>query len=228
MEKPATTLPRPSRATRKPKRIAEIPDYLMYEEIDGRPVYYRGFRDVLNGKKTIDDIMGSSSLQGVFISMLLDFLYANLDKAQHYIVTNEIGLHLKKRTNLSSDIAIYDRAALKAATPNNRYFQIPPLAAIEVDTKADTLEVAQAFNWNYYNKKTQKLLGFGVKEVIWIFTETKQVMTASPESDWITSDWKRDISLLGKYHFSIDSLLRADGIINPDALSIDDEPPSSE
>ncbi len=46
-------------------QFTEIPDYLVYETIDGNPIYYKGFKDVLKKLKTPEEIMGCSSLQGI-------------------------------------------------------------------------------------------------------------------------------------------------------------------
>lgn len=48
----------------------EIPGYLIYETMNGNPIYYKGYKSVLNKTKTIDDIIGSSGLQA-FILMYL-------------------------------------------------------------------------------------------------------------------------------------------------------------
>jgi len=45
---------------RKPK-IRKIPSYLVYEEINGKPLPYKGYLDVLSGKKKFKEIMGSIS-----------------------------------------------------------------------------------------------------------------------------------------------------------------------
>ena len=49
------------KSTDKPKR--KIPDYLVYEVMDGKPIYYRGYQSVLNKTKTLEQIMGCSSIQ---------------------------------------------------------------------------------------------------------------------------------------------------------------------
>lgn len=46
--------------TRKPKQA--VPEYLIYEIMDGKPIHYKGYREVLAGTKTVGEIMGSSSL----------------------------------------------------------------------------------------------------------------------------------------------------------------------
>lgn len=41
----------------------EIPKSLIYEEYDGKPMYYRGYKEVMNGLKTHEEIMGESDTQ---------------------------------------------------------------------------------------------------------------------------------------------------------------------
>jgi Uma2 family endonuclease len=196
----------------------EIPDYLVYETIDGNPIYYRGFKEVLKKLKTPEEIMGCSSLQGILISCLLKFLYKTIDETKHHLVTNEIGFHLQKKTNLSADIAIYDFDTLKNAPHDHRYLEIPPLVVIEIDTKADTADVANVLNYNYYYKKTQKLFDFGVQEVFWIFTDTQQILCAKPQQDWLTIAWEKEILILQTYHLTLPELIKKDGLLDLESL----------
>jgi|GEM_PF-3870554 len=57
-----------------PKRKRKIPDYLVYEVMDGKPVYYRGYQSVLKKTKTLEEIMGCSSLQAELVSYLLSII----------------------------------------------------------------------------------------------------------------------------------------------------------
>jgi hypothetical protein len=57
--------------TEKKKRTRAIPAYLICEELEGKPLYYKGYKDVLSGKKTKEDIMGASGLQMELISYLV-------------------------------------------------------------------------------------------------------------------------------------------------------------
>ena len=191
----------------------KIPDILVYEEIDGQPIYYRGFREVLAQKKTAEAITGCSDVQGLIISVLLEFLYQEIDKDQYRIMTNEIGLHVRKGNNLSSDIAIYRKSDLRKTPLKNQYFDIPPIAVIEVDTKADTAN----FNTpvDYYHAKTEKLFTFGVEQVFWFFSQNRKVMSTLPQQDWITKDWNKPVTLLGEYTFSAADLLKAEDIELP-------------
>lgn len=191
----------------------KIPDALVYEEMDGKPIYYRGYRDVLAKQKKPEDIMGCSDVQGVIISKLLRFLYREVAEEKYEIITNEIGLHIERGNNLSSDIAIYRKADLVRTPLKNKYFDIPPQVAIEVDTKADT----DNFNTSagYFHAKTEKLFAFGVAEVVWLFSENRKVMIARPEQDWVIKDWSRPITILDQYSFSVADLIKKGGIDLP-------------
>ena len=194
--------------------IAEsVPDSLIYEEIDGQPIYYRGYREVLAGQKKLEDIMGCSDVQGLVVSVLLDHLYHQVDRSKYRIITNEIGLHIDIGNNLSSDIALYDKALLQKTPLKNKYFAIPPRAVIEVDTNAETSDFNASAD--YYHLKTEKLFEFGVKEIIWFFTKTRKVSVSHPQQDWLTKDWSKPVNLLGTYSFSLADLLKAEGIDLP-------------
>ena len=187
----------------------KIPRSLIYEEMDGEPIYYRGYRDVIDKKKTLDDIMGSSSLQSVIIKVLLKYLYTNVDGQQYEVFTNETGLHLSKGNNLASDIAIYDATTLKNFKYDDHYFKIPPAVAVEIDTKADL----SVMKWEtYLKKKTEKLHAFGVKKIIWILSATQQVIIAEPEQDWFIRDWHKPLEILPDHTINLGEMLRASGV----------------
>ena len=93
----------------KPKqrnRAKTIPESLIYEVIDGKPLYYEGYKDVLANKKTSEEIMGASGLQSFIIQYLLEVLYLKIGRKKYHFLTNEIGTHLDKNNNLSGDIYI--------------------------------------------------------------------------------------------------------------------------
>lgn len=188
----------------------EIPKSLIYEEYDGKPMYYRGYKDVLNQLKTTEEIMGESDTQAIIIGVLMNFLFDTIDRNKYFIVTNEVGFHLKKRSNISSDIVIYEKAALQNHTFKNKYFEIPPLAVIEVDIQADTADFGIS-EMDYYGIKTKKLLDFGVREVIWLFSGTQQQFVARAGQDGSISTWEKKVSILEEYQFSLAQLLQKEG-----------------
>ena len=198
------------------KRIAStqiknnnISEALIYEVMDGQPLYYKGYKDVLNKKKSLDDIMGSSTLQSFIINYLLRFIFKNLNEKKYLSLTNELGLHVGKKTNFSGDINIFDRLILTSEKINKNYSDVPPLIVCEVDSKID---ISNNKDLDYVNIKTQKLLNFGVEKVIWIFSESQKVMIAQKDTDWLTKDWNQDIKLLDGHLFNIGKYLEDEGV----------------
>ena len=61
------------------KTYKEIPETLVYEVLEGKPVYYKNYKDVLNGIKNLDDIMGSSSLQSFILTYIVKQIIKHLD-----------------------------------------------------------------------------------------------------------------------------------------------------
>lgn len=193
---------------KKPRKKV-IPAFLVYEEMDGKPIYRKGYKEVLAKKKSFEEIMGSSVLQTVIINALLRFLYRNLP--DHYIIgTNEAGLHLAKGNNLSNDIAIYDKKDI----PNqfsNHYYNIPARLVIEVDIKAEVENFASEKDYVY--EKTAKMLAFGIPKVLWITTQSRKLMVAEPGKDWIVADWSREVALMEGLRLNLEELLKAEGLL---------------
>ena len=54
-----------SAIAKRPKPVPKIPDNLIWEVLDGKPLYRRGYMDVVKKLKTIEDIMGTSSYQSL-------------------------------------------------------------------------------------------------------------------------------------------------------------------
>ena len=188
---------------------SHIPAKLVKETIDGRPFYYPNFRKVLAGEQTLDDIMGSSTLQSFIVDFLLYFVHTNLSRKQYISLSSEIGLHIDKRSNLAGDLAIFERSTLPAKKINVHYADVPPKVVIEVDTNIDYSEEGA---FDYVHLKTQKLLDFGVQRVIWIFTVSRKVIVAEPGQDWLTKDWNQEIELIDAKYFNIGAYLAEEGI----------------
>lgn len=46
------------------------PSYLIYETLNGRPLYRKGYKEVLAKPKTPGEIMGCSDIQAIIVSAL--------------------------------------------------------------------------------------------------------------------------------------------------------------
>ncbi len=177
-----------------------IPETLVYELVDGKPVYYQGYRAFLSGKNKTAEPMGSSLLQSIIITNLVVWLHSKLGKRYH-VFTNELGLLMPGGNRRAVDIAIYLKSSLPASAFDNKYATIPPKVIIEIDTKAELSEIRDTFT--YYNQKTEQLLTFGVEKVIWIFTESRKVMVAEKDKPWQLHDWEAPIQVWESVTFSV-------------------------
>lgn len=198
----------------KPRRVSvstkKIPSALIYEEWNGVPVYRKGYKEVLAGKKTAEEIMSCSDLQGVLVSLLNIFLGISINRKKYLIATNEIGLHLAKNDNLANDLAIFEKE--KLGKLKGKFFDVAPKVVIEVDIKAD----ASSFHneeVNYILQKSQKILDFGTEKVIWILTDSQKVFVIDKnETKWYVVNWSEDIPLLENCVLNLQQLLEEEDI----------------
>ncbi len=190
------------------KKEVIIPEQLVYEELNGRILYRKGYKDVINQSKTIEEIMGSSSLQGIIISILLRYLYTHTSDEQYEIMTNEIGLHISLGNNLSSDIIIYDAKDARNYRFDEHYFNVAPKMVIEVDVKIDLEKKSDV---DYIAEKTQTLFDFGVERVIWVFTAKRKVVLAQPNQDWIIRDWAKDFDIIEGHAINLMGMIEKKG-----------------
>lgn len=192
----------------------QIPDYLIKEEINGKPYFYKGYKSVLSNEKSLEEIMGSSNLQAFVISFFLEFLYENLDKKLYKIYTNEVGIHIKHKSNPACDIAIYEKEKLYANKITKHYTNIAPKVVIEVDVDIELPE-GQSFPFSdvsYISKKTEALIEFGVEKVIWVLPSSKRILIASSFDDWHLCTWNRDIEVLDGISFNIAKFIEEEGV----------------
>lgn len=186
-----------------------IPAALIYEIMDGKPVYYKGYREALKGEKVFDEIWGANSLQSAIVAFVLKILFRQLDEKQYRILTNRLGLHLDRKNNLCADIAIYEKTKLSVAQADKHYATLPPKIQIEVDINADMDE--ELSETSYIQQKTDKLLAFGVEKVIWVLSDSKKVIVATPHDNWQMIDWHKEIEVVDGVGFCIGRYLLEEG-----------------
>lgn len=195
----------PRRPAPKPRR--KIPESLIYEIMDGKAIYRKGYRDVLSGKKTLEEIIGSSSLQAIIVYYLTSFISRFINEDMYNVLVNEAGLHLDHRTNLANDIAIFEQRVFPGNRLSKKFADVPPKIAIEVDIIADVAEMSET---GYIYKKTRKLFDFGVQKIIWVLTEPQVVLIATPERIE-TISWDIDIEIMDGHAFNIGAFLAKKG-----------------
>ena len=190
------------------KQVMSVPKMLIYEELNGRQLYRKGYKKFLNQTKTIEEIMGCSSLQAAIVSVFLSYLYRHVEDEGYEIMTNEAGLHISLGNNLSSDIIVYDSAEFLKYRLNEHYFDVAPKIVIEVDVK---IELENINATDYWTAKTEVLLGFGVEKVIWVFTEDKKIVVAEPNKKWVVHDWTKDVELLSNHVLNLQNRIDKKG-----------------
>jgi len=195
--------------TPRRSRARNIPEALIYEVLDGKPIYRKGYLQVLNGTKTLEEIIPASTLQSAILSYLLRLIFRHYDEESYFVFTNEPGLHLNKRVNLAGDILIFDKKVLPPKDIDRHYAKVPALIHIEVDIEADTEDMG---DMAYVTNKTRRLLSFGTQKVIWIFSSVKTILIAEPGSPWRTLDWSEPVEIGNGAVFTLEEYLKKQGI----------------
>ncbi len=176
------------------KKIAKkaIPNSLIREVLNGKPYYYKGYKEVLNGTKTLEEIMGSATLQAFLVARIVYLLIKDLDTSLYDVFTNEAGLLFGKKDYTSGDTFIFRSQDLLTTGLDNKYSRVAPYIAIEVDVKID---LEKDNDKEYVFTKIKKYLDFGVSKVIWIFTETQHIIIATQNDEWIITNLDKKIEI---------------------------------
>ncbi len=180
---------------------ADIPAALVYEILNGKPLYYRGYRHVIEHNLNPETVMGSSGLQSLIIGVIYAHLMVKRDKKRLMVFTSEAGVHVDLGNNLSCDIAIYEKGTFTITT---HYLDTAPKVVIEVDIKADTTHTTDL---TYITEKTQTLFDFGVERVLWVLSQQRRVFVAAPGQDWLLVDWANDVPVMENITLNVKQLL---------------------
>ncbi|MCA0233590.1 MAG: Uma2 family endonuclease [Bacteroidetes bacterium] len=196
-------------ATKRRPKIRKIPAHLVYEELDGQALPYRGYLEVLSGKKTLEEIMGSSSLQAVLVYLIGLYIGVRINRKKYLIASNESGLHVSSGSNLANDIAIFEKGKI---TLTDKYFDVAPKIVIEVDIKVALEGTGLTSDLEYVLNKSQKMLDFGVEKVIWITTQTKKIFVITANAPWYLVNYDENIPLMEDCTLNLAQLLRDEEI----------------
>jgi Uma2 family endonuclease len=185
-----------------------VPASLVYEVLNGRPLYYRGYQEVLEKNLNPEHVMGSSGLQALLVSLIHTWISVNRDKKRYIAFTNEAGVHIDLNNNLSCDVAIFEKGAFNITT---HYFDTAPKVVIEVDIKID-LAAFEGADYDYVMEKTQRLFDFGVERVLWVLSRSRRVFVAVPGQDWLLTDWANDVPVMDGITLNVKQLLDEEDI----------------
>ncbi len=189
--------------SKKETAKTEIPEHLIYEMYMGQPIYYKGYRDVLNGTKTFEQIMGDSSLQAWLKTRLTVLLATLFEEKGYEMFSGELGITYGKEGWRAADIAIY-KAGMELSV---HYAKVSPEVAIEIDVQSDTQDLGG--DMKYIKTKTNQYLSHGTKKVIWIFTNASAVMESTKQKKFQIDSWDKDVEVLDDIKFNIAEMLEA-------------------
>ena len=169
----------------------ELLNTLTYEKVKGKPIYYRDYEKVLEGKLPPEAVMGSSDLQAYLVAIMVAYLFSKLDENRYVVTTNELGFFTGEDSFRLIDIAVFEKDKFRLT---GKYTKIPPKVVIEIDTKADLKDYPSVEDYAF--EKTQELLDAGVGKVIWIFTKPRKVLLAEAGKDWKVQSWEKAFEVL--------------------------------
>ncbi len=181
----------------------KIPEKYIREVVNGKPYYYKGYKSVMNGTKQIEEIMGSSSLQSIIVSILDFFIKSKINRKLFWTATNEAGLHLGHKNNLSTDLGIFLK---EKVVLNDKYFEVAPEIAIEVDVKIDSNDIEYVFS------KSAEMMNFGTQKILWVLTKHKKIMVFSKNETTQILDWNNDVIIMEGIVLNIHNLLEEEGV----------------
>jgi hypothetical protein len=207
----AVTIANTTKPSSKTRRRA-VPRFLVRETINGIPFYYRGYKEVLNKKKTLEDIMADSGLQTLLKKLLYDLLMRQLDPKIYDVYMGEVGAHLDFRSNMGLDVAVFELNQLPGEKFDNKFLTVLPKFVIEVDMKVSLDDTGIENFAQFLSFKTQKLFDSGVERLIWVLNSSKKVVIAMPNEDWLIVDWNKEIELFKGVKINIGQILKERGI----------------
>ncbi len=194
----------------KASQVSDIPKILIYEEFDGHPIYRKGYKDYVLGLKKIEEFnMGTSLLQWNITNIINRHLMMILPRIYRF-GPGELGLHAAKDTNFSADIAIYREGMLKNELHSTKYAKTPPSVVIEVDIRADESNYFTSEE-DYFHKKTERLLEWGVERVIWVFPSSQRILVADNLQEWKFIRWDLPFTVIDDYQMNLWDLMLEDG-----------------
>lgn len=178
----------------------KVPDVFIAEYLDGIPMYYKGYKSIIDTPEKAEEIMGAGAIHSILVSYFVGLFLRNLDENQYFVLTGETGFKGEKKNLFNLDVAVYAANKLPDGQLHYEYMAVAPELVVEIDTAVENDEVTKD---EYILKKTQRLLDFGAQKIIWFFSRTKKVMIAEPEKPWQIFNWNITLPAINEVDFNI-------------------------
>lgn len=189
----------------------EVPEVFIAEYLDGIPMYYKGYKKIINNPSQIEEIGGAGAIHSILLSYFIKLLAIKLDESKYWLMTGETGFKPEKKNHFNLDVAIYKKENLLPDAIGYEYINVAPELVIEIDTSVENDNVTKD---EYIFGKTQRFLQFGTGKVVWVFSKTKLVMIAQPRIPWQVHPWSTHLELLDDVRFNIDAYCQENKLTN--------------
>ncbi|MEM6318210.1 MAG: hypothetical protein AAF960_11105 [Bacteroidota bacterium] len=173
----------------------------IYELDEGKPILYKGYRYGFSNFYENQQIMPDSDYQS-WLKNEIGFFFRLLFKNKFFVVTvGEHGLSIKKNSWRAVDVAIFRKEVFQLT---NQYSKVPPEVVFEIDLKGDFDTPTKAKKDQ--KRKIKQLFDFGVKKIIWIHTDSKEIRVIRPDAE-DTFGWTTDIPVIESVTINIQKII---------------------
>lgn len=187
---------------RSGKPVPKILKRLVFEVVKGKPIYYKGYRDVLNKTKTLEESKLETQLQTGLKARIAASIGLTLLNSSFQIAVGKLGLILSKHDQRAADVAIF-KAENWRWEP--KFSNLPPEVIIEIDVQAELEDMTEM---EYVKGKIKDYHAFGVQKVIWIFTKEKLVFVATEQLPWLAYDWSAEVEVVDGVQIRLEDLVK--------------------
>jgi Uma2 family endonuclease len=183
------------------KEKKKLKELLTYEIVNGKRIYYKGYKDALKGIVSPEAVMGASAFHSNLVMSIAHFLMSNLSKS-YKVMGGELGYKIRGGWR-NLDIAIFEYEKVKGKLESDEYIDVAPIVVIEINIRAEIEDEME-----YISNKVNDLINSGVEKVIWIFTKPRVILIAQKNKDWVIKNWNEDIEVIEGLKLNLERLLR--------------------
>jgi len=183
------------------KEKKKLKELLTYEVVNGKRIYYKGYKDALKGIVDAEAVMGASAFHSRLLTKIVAFISNHISK-NYEILSGELGYKLERGWR-NLDIAIFEYEKVKGKLESDEYIDVAPIVVIEINIRAEIEDEME-----YISNKVNDLINSGVEKVIWIFTKPRVILVAQKNKDWVIKNWNEDIEVIEGLKLNLERLLR--------------------
>jgi hypothetical protein len=195
---------------------------LIYEIIDGKPIFYSKAHTVMQELLLVDELKFSESSQPGVLSAISQFLWDNLPESEYQIFTNGVGYEPDDSNHLELDIAVCRQAAMKGQSLTKPLKVAPELVVLK-DSVAGIDDPSRLLG--YFHEKIKKIMDYGTQRLVWINTISQTITIAEQDNaHWRTVDWEEEMAWIFDLRLSLEDVLSESSFFPPrGAARSDDE-----